>query len=108
MTATVLLCVGCFVAGVGFGGLLGMLVTRADARIGRPDVTAWGESTAQWSETDWDWFEHIGRHSDSAWARRSRDVERIARMAGTDPEGSILPPPADYCIDRSPKTWWTC
>jgi hypothetical protein len=89
----------------GLGLIAGMLLRR-DAS--RPAVTPWGESTALWSETDWDWWKRCGRHSDSAWAAETRraQVERIARMAGADLEGSIIPDTAGS-IDRTPKTWWT-
>ena len=30
-------------------------------RHGRPAVTEWGESTALWSEVDWEWYGRRGR-----------------------------------------------
>ena len=66
---TILLCLGCFIAGLGVGGLLGMLVTRTDDR---PAVTPWGESTALWAEHDWDWWHRCGKHSEPDWAGRQR------------------------------------
>jgi len=103
-----------FMVGVWFGWWIGRVV-----KLDRPAVTPWGESTALWSETDWDWFESCGRHSDSAWAAETRRaaVERLARMAGTDLDGAIIPPgtllrrnsdgTVTPTIDRSPKSWWT-
>jgi hypothetical protein len=31
-------------------------------RIFRPSQTAWGESTALWSDVDWEWFNEKGRY----------------------------------------------
>jgi hypothetical protein len=66
---TLFLCLGSFVAGLGLGGLLGMLVTRADDR---PAVTPWGENTALWADHDWDWWHRCGKHSEPGWAGRQR------------------------------------
>ncbi len=75
---TLFLCVGCFIAGLGSGGLLGILVARmAEAEAHRPEVTPWGESTALWAEHDWDWWENIGRHSDPHWAARQRGGDAL-------------------------------
>lgn len=76
MIETLLLCLGCFIAGFGTGGLVGMMVTQW-AADDRPAVTAWGESTALWSEVDWNWWENVGRHSELAWAARQRTVDPI-------------------------------
>lgn len=43
---------------------------------GRPDITAWGENTALWSDVDWHWYETCGRHSDPAWAATARPSSR--------------------------------
>jgi hypothetical protein len=68
-----LLCLGCFIAGLGLGGLLGMAAAHyAHVEDDRPAVTPWGESTALWSEVDWHWYETCGRHSDPRWAAEQR------------------------------------
>jgi hypothetical protein len=40
-----------FAAGAGFWA---WLLSRRKDRW--PEVTEWGESTAQWSEVDWEWY----------------------------------------------------
>jgi hypothetical protein len=57
MIDTILLCTGCFVLGLGIGGLAGIAVQRF---IERPEVTPWGESTALWSDVDWSWYYEQG------------------------------------------------
>jgi hypothetical protein len=37
---------------------------------------------------------------------RTAVVERVSARAGRDVEGNILPPPADFKIDRTPRSWW--
>ncbi len=85
---------------------------------GHPEVTAWGESTAQWSAVDWDWFERYGRRADPAMSftsqlyrqlnrgGREAAVEHVANLAGVDAEGSILPPPEGYSPERRAQSWW--
>ncbi len=53
---------------------------------GRPDITAWGENTALWSEVDWNWYQHCGRHSDPHWAQRQRIAGAVVE-AGTQNGG---------------------
>lgn len=36
---------------------------------------------------------------------RNAMFSRLCRLAGTDPEGGILPPAAEE-IDRTPNPWW--
>lgn len=46
--------------------------------------------------------------SDCLYATESRTarLKRISAMAGIAPDGSILPPPAGFSIDRTAKPWW--
>lgn len=37
---------------------------------------------------------------------REAAYELVSNLAGVDSNGNILPPPANYKIDRGPVTWW--
>lgn len=37
---------------------------------------------------------------------RTQQAERLANLAGTDLDGTILPPSTEGGIDRTSKPWW--